>query len=62
MGWFGAWLAKYGVEVLAGILILVAGYLLAGWLSGFVKARLAKREKFDQTLTGFIAGRTSPPA
>lgn len=56
MGWFGAWIAKYGVEVLAGILILVAGYFLANWLSKFLRAQLAKREKFDQTLTGFVAG------
>lgn len=56
MGWFGAWLAKYGMEVLAGILILVAGYLIAGWVSKFIRSRLSKSKKFDQTLTGFVSG------
>lgn len=56
MGWFGNWVAKYGIEVVAGIVILVVGYMLAGWVSKFVRSRLEKKENFDQTLTGFIAG------
>lgn len=56
MSSFENWLAQYGLAVLAGIVLLVVGYLLAAWVSRFVRARLSKRENFDQTLTGFIAG------
>lgn len=45
----------YGLSVVGGIVILIVGWLVAGWVSNLVRKALGKRKKVDQTLTGFFA-------
>ncbi len=49
-----AYLAEYGLKVLAAIIILVVGLWLAKRISRFVEGALEKRE-IDRTLTGFLS-------
>jgi len=44
-----------GVNILFGVLILVAGFLIAGLAKKFLRRALAKLPKFDDTLEGFFA-------
>lgn len=50
-----AYVVKYGLQVLVGIIILIIGFKLAGWASRLV-ANLCHKRNLDITLTGFIAG------
>lgn len=41
---------QYGLNLLAAILILIAGMVIAGWLSRVVQRRLGGIKRFDKTL------------
>ena len=41
---------KYGLSLLSAIVILVAGYVLAGWVSRSLRSRLQTIKRFDKTL------------
>jgi len=52
----GADLASvYGVKVLGGILLLIAGLYVAKWVQSFTEKGLKKLPKIDETLTGFFS-------
>jgi small conductance mechanosensitive channel len=48
--------AAYGLSVIGGILILIVGWIVANWASGATKRALAKSERVDATLRGFLSG------
>ena len=50
-----AWLVTAVPNLVTAILLLVAGYLVAGWVSRLVSSLLASRPQIDQTLTPVIA-------
>lgn len=41
---------QYGLNLLAAILILIAGFVIAGWLSRSIRRRLEAIKRFDKTL------------
>lgn len=45
----------YGLSFMSAIGILIAGYILAGWISNTVRSRLNKIKRFDRTLIPVIA-------
>ena len=45
---------QYGLSVVSAVAILVAGYLLAGWVSRTIQTRLARLKQFDKTLIPII--------
>ncbi len=45
---------NYSFQVMGAIIILIAGSLIAGWVSGLVRNMLLKK-KMDVTLSGFLA-------
>lgn len=51
-------ITTYGLSVLGGIVLLIIGWSVANRLSAFVRNRLSKIDKVDDTLTGFLAGLT----
>jgi small conductance mechanosensitive channel len=50
-----AFLATYGLEALGGIVILIIGWLIAGWASRATNATLSRVHSVDMTLRRFIA-------
>jgi small conductance mechanosensitive channel len=48
-----AWLALYGLRVLAAVIILVAGYYVTKAVRGLL-ARLMRKSKVDETLIAFV--------
>lgn len=48
-------LAEYGLNVVAALIILVVGWIVANLLSRWLSKWLANREKFDATLAPIIA-------
>ena len=51
-------LLSYGFDVLTGFVILIVGWILAGWSSRAVNKGLSRIEKVDATLRGFLASLT----
>lgn len=48
-------LTSYGLRVLGGVLILIAGWMAAKWVANFTRRQLKKSETVDDTLTEFIS-------
>ena len=48
----GDLIIKYGVSVVGAILILIAGWIIGGW----VKRRIVNIERLDKTLSSFLGG------
>jgi small conductance mechanosensitive channel len=48
-------LTTYGLNVLGGVLLLVAGWLVAGWAARATEGTLARVQSVDVTLRRFIA-------
>ncbi|MFQ5626018.1 MAG: mechanosensitive ion channel family protein [Methyloligellaceae bacterium] len=46
---------QYGLSLASAVGILVAGFLLAGWASRTIQARLAGLKRFDKTLIPILA-------
>lgn len=57
----GAWdqlmivATTYGVDIVAGIVLLVVGWTVAGWAARGVDSALSRFQRFDLTLRRFIA-------
>lgn len=45
----------YGLSVVGAIVILVVGFVVAGWVRGSVKSALSRVQKVDETLRGFFS-------
>ncbi|MCF8503097.1 MAG: mechanosensitive ion channel family protein, partial [Rhodospirillum sp.] len=45
----------YGLSVLGAILILVIGWIAAGWLSRAADKGLSRAKRMDETLRGFLS-------
>lgn len=45
----------YGLSVVGAIVILVVGFVIAGWVKGSVSKALSKFQRVDQTLRGFFS-------
>lgn len=50
-----AFLATYGLDALGGIILLIVGWLIAGWASRATNMTLARVQSVDLTLRRFIA-------
>ena len=48
-------ITTYGLDVIAGIVILVIGWIAAGWISRATRKALDKTDKIDATLGSFFA-------
>lgn len=48
-------ITTYGLSVVGGIVILILGWIAAGWLSGMTRRALGKAKGVDATLQGFFA-------
>jgi small conductance mechanosensitive channel len=48
-------IAGYGLSVIGAILILIAGWLAAGWISGGILRTFGRAQRIDQTLVTFAA-------
>jgi len=46
---------SYGLSVVGAIVILVVGFVVAGWVRASVKSALARVQKVDETLRGFFS-------
>ncbi len=46
---------SYGLSVIGAIVILIVGFVVAGWVRGAVNKTLSKIEKVDATLRGFFS-------
>ena len=46
----------YGLDVVAAIVILIVGWIIAGWAGGFTRRSLTRAPKIDDMLAGFFAG------
>lgn len=49
-------LTTYGMNVIGAIVILIIGWMIAGWAKRFVARLLGKNSKIDMTLTSFLSG------
>ncbi len=45
----------YGLNIIGAVLILIIGWIIAGWARGFVAKMLGKSPKIDITLTSFLS-------
>ena len=45
----------YGLRVLGAIVVLIVGWIIAGWASSWASKGLAKTPKVDETLRGFLS-------
>ncbi len=45
----------YGLNVLGGFVILILGWIAAGWISGGLRRVLARSKYLDETVRGFLA-------
>jgi small conductance mechanosensitive channel len=50
-----ALLTTYGLSVIGAVIILIAGWILAGWVSGAVRRRVEKAARVDKTLGHFLS-------
>ena len=50
-----AYVTTYGLSVLGGFIILLVGWIVAGWASQAVDATLGRFHRFDLMLRRFIA-------
>lgn len=48
-------LTTYGLSVVGAIIILIVGWIIAGWLSRAVRKAADRSEKFDKTLGRFLS-------
>lgn len=48
------YLTTYGLQVVGAVVILIAGWILAGWLSKKVRKRCEKSPRIDETLTPLL--------
>jgi small conductance mechanosensitive channel len=48
---YGPLIIKWGLNVLAALVILIVGWIFSGWLSRFVERRSEKTGKLDRTLS-----------
>lgn len=46
---------QYGLSLLSAALILIAGFVLAGWLSRWIRRRLGTVKRFDKTLVPVLS-------
>ena len=46
---------EYSLSLLSAIVILIAGYVLAGWVSRAIRSRLQTIKRFDKTLTPVLS-------
>ncbi len=46
---------EYGLSLLSAIIILVAGYVLAGWVSRAIRNKLRRIKRFDKTLVPVLS-------
>lgn len=46
---------SYGLNIIGAILILIIGWIIAGWARGVVAKMLGKSAKIDVTLTSFLS-------
>ncbi len=46
---------EYGLSLVSAIVILIAGYMLAGWISRAIRNRLGALKKFDKTLIPILS-------
>ncbi|MCK4869009.1 MAG: mechanosensitive ion channel family protein, partial [Alphaproteobacteria bacterium] len=51
-------LTTYGLSVLGGFVVLVVGWMIAGWAGRAVDRGLGKIDKIDVTLRSFLASAT----
>ncbi len=45
----------YGLDVIGGIIILVVGWIAAGWIARAARNALGKSDRVDETLVGFLS-------
>jgi len=50
-----ALMATYGLSVIGAVVILVVGFVIAGWVRGSVDRGLSKFKKVDETLRSFFS-------
>jgi len=50
-----ALVTTYGLSVIGAIVILIVGFLIAGWVRGSVSKGLSKFKRVDETLRGFFS-------
>lgn len=46
---------SYGLSVIGAVVILIVGFVVAGWVRGAVNKTLSKVDKVDATLRGFFS-------
>ena len=46
---------EYGMPFLTAILILIIGFVVAGWASRLIRTRLEKMKRFDKTLIPIVS-------
>jgi small conductance mechanosensitive channel len=46
---------EYGLSLISAIIILIAGYVLAGWVSRAIRNKLQRIKRFDKTLTPVLS-------
>lgn len=51
-------IGAYGLKVVGGILILIGGWMLAGWVGAKVRSWSRRTDKIDDTLGNFLARMT----
>lgn len=50
-----ALVTTYGLSVIGAIVILIVGFVVAGWIKGSVNKALSKFKRVDETLRGFFS-------
>jgi small conductance mechanosensitive channel len=50
-----ALVTTYGLGVIGAIVILIVGFVIAGWVRGSVKKALSNFKRVDETLRGFFS-------
>lgn len=50
-----ALVTSYGLSVVGAVIILIAGFVIAGWVRGSVDKALGKMKKVDETLRSFFS-------
>jgi small conductance mechanosensitive channel len=48
-------IATYSVDILGAVLILIAGWIVAGWIRGLVRRRAERSARIDDTLAPILA-------
>lgn len=55
IGDMGQTLLGMGLSVVTALLLLIAGFIVAGWVSRIIRRHLSGIDKFDQTMTPVLA-------